>query len=159
MRNRLVIALTGLALAGLGIGLSACGGSSTAAAGTVEHPITVGTGDNVVDPSGGGGATAPTTTGGATAPTTTGGATAPAGDAAAGKAVFTANCGACHTLKDAGTAGTVGPNLDQSTKAKDAAAVVAQVTNGRGLMPAFKGKLSDADIANVAAYVASVSGK
>jgi cytochrome c oxidase subunit 2 len=38
---------------------------------------------------------------------------APAQQAAAGKAVFTGpgGCGACHTLADAGTSGTVGPNL------------------------------------------------
>src|SRR5262245_4066281 len=36
------------------------------------------------------------------------------GDAAAGKKVFlTAGCTACHTLADAGSAGTVGPNLDE----------------------------------------------
>jgi len=35
------------------------------------------------------------------------------GDPAAGKAVFTtAGCGACHTLKAAGTTATVGPSLD-----------------------------------------------
>ena len=34
------------------------------------------------------------------------------GDAAAGKVVFTDNCGGCHTLSDAGTNGTIGPNLD-----------------------------------------------
>ena len=32
-------------------------------------------------------------------------------------------------------------------------------TNGRGVMPAFKDKLSTADIANVAAYVSTVAGK
>ncbi len=32
--------------------------------------------------------------------------------AAAGKKVFTTNCGSCHTLADAGTDGSVGPNLD-----------------------------------------------
>ena len=37
-----------------------------------------------------------------------------AGDAAAGKVVFTDNCGGCHTLADAGTNGTIGPNLDDS---------------------------------------------
>jgi cytochrome c oxidase subunit 2 len=37
-----------------------------------------------------------------------------AGQADAGKQVFTdtGGCGACHTLADAGTSGTVGPNLD-----------------------------------------------
>jgi mono/diheme cytochrome c family protein len=40
--------------------------------------------------------------------------TAPAaGDATAGKAVFTsAGCAACHTFKPAGSTGTIGPNLD-----------------------------------------------
>ena len=31
--------------------------------------------------------------------------------------------------------------------------VIKQVTNGKNAMPAFGGRLSDADIANVAAYV------
>ena len=37
------------------------------------------------------------------------------------------------------------------------AAVVKQVTNGKNGMPAFGPKLSDADIADVAAYVESQS--
>ena len=49
----------------------------------------------------------------AAAGTTTTTATAPAGDATAGKAVFTsAGCAACHTFKPAGSTGKVGPNLD-----------------------------------------------
>src|SRR5262249_22103200 len=32
---------------------------------------------------------------------------------AQGKQVFTQSCGGCHTLKDAATTGTVGPDLDQ----------------------------------------------
>ena len=40
----------------------------------------------------------------------------------------------------------------------NAGAVVKQVTNGKGAMPAFGGRLSDEDIANVAAYVISTSG-
>ena len=38
----------------------------------------------------------------------------PEGDPAAGREVFlgTAACGSCHTLSDAGTSGSVGPNLD-----------------------------------------------
>ncbi len=83
---------------------------------------------------------------------------APAGgDAAAGKAVFTANCGGCHTLADAGASGAVGPNLDDLKP--DEATVQAKVEVGGGAMPAFKGTLSDADIANVAAYVSSVAGQ
>jgi mono/diheme cytochrome c family protein len=36
------------------------------------------------------------------------------GDAAAGKTLFKAKCGSCHTLADAGTHGTIGPNLDDA---------------------------------------------
>ena len=78
------------------------------------------------------------------------------GDAAAGEAVFTANCGSCHTLEEAGTTGTVGPNLDESTL--DVDAVVAQVENGGGGMPPFGGQLSEEEIANVAAFVVASQG-
>jgi mono/diheme cytochrome c family protein len=81
---------------------------------------------------------------------------APAGDAAAGKIVFTANCGGCHTLADAGTSGTVGPNLDDAKP--PAALVVDRVTNGKGVMPPFGGSLSPKQIADVAAYVSSAAG-
>jgi cytochrome c2 len=37
------------------------------------------------------------------------------GNATAGKQVFqSAGCAGCHTLKDAGATGNVGPNLDQA---------------------------------------------
>jgi mono/diheme cytochrome c family protein len=36
------------------------------------------------------------------------------GDAAAGKKLFQEKCGSCHTLADAGTSGTIGPNLDNA---------------------------------------------
>ena len=39
------------------------------------------------------------------------------------------------------------------------AAVIYQVTNGKGAMPAFGGKLSDTQIADVAAYVIDQSTK
>ena len=74
-----------------------------------------------------------------------------------GKDIFKSQCASCHTLKDAGTTGTIGPNLDQL---KPPLAVVQnQVINGGGVMPAFKGKLSDAQIKAVAKYVSSVAGK
>ncbi|MEA2381855.1 MAG: hypothetical protein QOH72_1826 [Solirubrobacteraceae bacterium] len=76
---------------------------------------------------------------------------------AEGKQIFTANCGGCHALKDAGTNGPVGPDLDQLKPAK--AIVVRQVENGGGQMPSFKGKLTDAQINAVATYVSSVAGK
>jgi sulfite dehydrogenase len=74
------------------------------------------------------------------------------GDPAAGKQVFqTAGCTGCHTLKDAGANGTVGPNLDQAKPPLDR--VVDRVTNGKGVMPSFSGQLSEKQIADVAAYV------
>lgn len=36
------------------------------------------------------------------------------GNAAEGKTLFVEKCGGCHTLADAGTSGTVGPNLDSA---------------------------------------------
>ena len=75
-----------------------------------------------------------------------------------GKQVFaSAGCGGCHTLKDAGSSGNVGPNLDQLKPPKDV--VARQVTNGGGAMPAFKGQLSEAQIQAVAEYVSSAAGK
>jgi cbb3-type cytochrome c oxidase subunit III len=73
-----------------------------------------------------------------------------------GKDIFTANCGSCHTLKDAGTSGNVGPNLDQLKPSFEI--VQKQVTNGGGAMPAFKGTLTAAQIMAVAKYVSSAAG-
>ncbi|MFL5954069.1 MAG: c-type cytochrome [Gaiellaceae bacterium] len=79
------------------------------------------------------------------------------GDANTGKQVFeTAGCAGCHTLKDAGATGTVGPNLD-SVK-PPLSKVITQVVNGGPVMPAFKGKLTAKQIADVAAYVVKASG-
>ena len=79
------------------------------------------------------------------------------GDPVAGKKVFeTAGCTGCHTLKDAGATGTVGPNLDQAKP--PLSLVVTRVTQGAGAMPSFKGQLSDKQIADVAAYVVHATG-
>jgi mono/diheme cytochrome c family protein len=74
-----------------------------------------------------------------------------------GAAIFKGECAGCHTLAAAGATGTVGPNLDQLAPAM--AIVVKQVTNGGQIMPAFKGKLSAAQIQAVAKYVSSSAGK
>lgn len=74
-----------------------------------------------------------------------------------GKTIFSAECSSCHTLKAAGATGTVGPNLDQLKPAQ--ALVQHQVENGGGVMPAFKGKLSPAQITAVATFVADNAGK
>jgi mono/diheme cytochrome c family protein len=86
--------------------------------------------------------------------TTGGGGAAAAPD---GKQIFSSNCASCHTLKDAGASGTVGPDLDavKPTEAK----VSQQVETGGGIMPAFKGTLSPAEIEAVAKYVATASHK
>jgi mono/diheme cytochrome c family protein len=92
----------------------------------------------------------------------TGGSDDPAaeleGDPAAGNELFASNgCGACHTLSDAGTSGTVGPNLDDAQPSYDLA--VDRITNGRGAMPAFGGELEPQQIADISQYVVdSTSG-
>lgn len=109
-------------------------------------------------------AAAPTTTGGtSTGGTSTAGGATTGGAAggsslAAGKQVFeSAGCASCHTLKDAGSTGMVGPNLDQLKPAK--ATVQHQVEVGGGAMPSFKSQLTATQISDVATYVSSVAGK
>lgn len=102
---------------------------------------------------GDGGAPAVTDTG-ETGGETTGGAAA--GDPAAGAEVFAsseAGCGNCHTFAPAGSAGQVGPSLD--TTALTEARIATLVADGGTAMPGFAGKLSEQQIADVAAYVAA----
>jgi len=87
--------------------------------------------------------------------TTSGG---PAGGGSDGKQIFaSAGCGSCHMLADAGSSGTVGPNLNESKPSVELA--VSRVTNGMGAMPAFKGQLSETQIRAVAKYVAKAARK
>src|SRR5262249_32252684 len=141
--------------------------------GTISGPITLGTGTSasVVSPSSS--TTPPTSTAApttssassTTAPaTTTSSAPTVTGDATAGKAVFTGGggCGACHTLKDAGTSGQVGPDLDMCAKQSTANAtcpvepftqanIEKQIAHPVKAMP--PGTASGQDAINVAAYV------
>jgi mono/diheme cytochrome c family protein len=122
--------LTALGVTALALAAAGCGGS-----GGSSPPAT----------------TAPTTP----PPATTGGGSQ--GDATAGKQVFAdAGCGTCHTLSAAGTQGTIGPNLDDLKPSFDA--VVSQVTDGGGGMPAFKDQLTQQQIDDVAAYVVQSTG-
>jgi cytochrome c2 len=87
------------------------------------------------------------------------------GNASAGRKLFLgdARCGSCHTLKDAGSRGTVGPNLDDAfAQSKDEGFKTSAIENvvrdqikypttGSG-MPANLVKGQEAD--DVAAYVA-----
>jgi cbb3-type cytochrome c oxidase subunit III len=94
------------------------------------------------------------------------------GDETAGKELFVAKCGSCHTLADAGTKGQIGPNLDNAFRQSRAdglgqetiesvvrgqiAYPVEEPTTGDPGMPADIVTGEDAD--SVAAYVASVAG-
>ncbi|MBJ7354556.1 MAG: c-type cytochrome [Thermoleophilaceae bacterium] len=84
------------------------------------------------------------------------GALADIGGGTDGKGIFKTNCGSCHTLADAGTVGTTGPNLDQ--RKAPLARVLKQVTNGGNGMPAFGGTLTPEQIKLVSEYVAKVDG-
>ncbi|MDB5840432.1 MAG: cytochrome c [Herminiimonas sp.] len=64
-------------------------------------------------------------------------------------------CAVCHTLKHAGAAGEIGPSLDELKP--DAARVEKAMRTGIGQMPAFT-NLSDAQIRQIAAYVAAATG-
>jgi len=62
--------------------------------------------------------------------------------------VFADNCSGCHGLDGTGANG--GPSLATMT---DRDAVLRQVRNGGGGMPAFNGSLSETEIQDVASYV------
>ena len=84
-----------------------------------------------------------------------------AGDADAGEKIFSGNCAACH----AGGQNVIMPEKTLEKSALETyldggfneGSVVKQVTNGKNAMPAFGGRLSDSDIANVATYVISTA--
>ena len=129
--------LLALLVGAIGLAAAGCGGeeNKTATPDTVEGSVPTPT--ETTETGGGGGE----------------------GDPAAGKEVFLggSGCNGCHTLADAGAAGTVGPNLDETQPGYDL--VVDRVTNGLGAMPVFSSSLSEEDIANVAAYISSVAGQ
>ena len=91
------------------------------------------------------------------------------GDAAAGKALFTAQgCGGCHKFQAAGTNGTVGPDLDKLTQYAQTANQgsleqfihesisdpTAYVEKGFSpTMPNFGQTLSDQQIADLTAFL------
>jgi cytochrome c oxidase subunit 2 len=100
-------------------------------------------------------------------------AQAPSG-AAAGKALFASNgCGGCHTYKPAGSGGKVGPDLDNleadAKKANKGPVPVytkqsiedpgAYVVPGfaNGVMPPYKGKLTDEQIADLVKFLTTQS--
>ncbi|MBA2615627.1 MAG: c-type cytochrome [Actinobacteria bacterium] len=72
------------------------------------------------------------------------------------KSIFTSSCGGCHTLGDAGTTGSVGPNLDDVKPELESA--VTQIKNGGNGMPAFEGRLTDEQIRALAEYIVKAPG-
>jgi mono/diheme cytochrome c family protein len=83
----------------------------------------------------------------------------------AGKALFVSTCGVCHTLKAAGTVGSVGPNLDKVAPLTEPV-IIKAITNGGATVMAkaaaakyttqmvpYKGALTTEQINNIAAYL------
>lgn len=111
--------------------------------------------------------TGATTTGETTTGTETGAPEQPSGDPAAGKQIFTTTaqppCASCHTLQEANATGTVGPNLDEVLKGKDAAFIHESIVNpdaeiatgfSAGIMPGVYGdQLDDQQLADLVAFL------
>ena len=68
-----------------------------------------------------------------------------------------AMCGTCHTLKNAGSKGEIGPNLDMLKPQLEQ--VINVVTNGIGVMPPWKDILTVKEIEAVAYYVFNSTSK
>jgi cytochrome c oxidase subunit II len=77
-------------------------------------------------------------------------------------------CGSCHTLADAGTNGTTGPNLDQALAGADEEYIRqsisdpdAEVAEGfsPGLMPNYGESLSEEQVDALVEYLTEVSGR
>jgi mono/diheme cytochrome c family protein len=72
-----------------------------------------------------------------------------------------AGCADCHTLASAGALGRGGPNLDLhfGSHRHSFGYVVAQVSNGGNGMPAYRDRLTDQQIRDVATFVLDVAGR
>jgi mono/diheme cytochrome c family protein len=113
----------------------------------------------------------------------TGGISNKQADVSHGKELFTQKCGSCHTLADAGTQGTIGPNLDDAFSGPRRQgfkeSTIRNVVHGQilfaishpsGVIKGPNGQeqpvqgmpqklVTGQDAQDVAAYVASVAGK
>ncbi|MEW9699876.1 cytochrome c [Paenibacillus sp. SI8] len=65
--------------------------------------------------------------------------------------VFKANCVSCH---GANLEGLVGPSLQKVGGKLSKDQIASLITNGKGAMPSFKGKLTDDEITSVATWLA-----
>lgn len=66
-------------------------------------------------------------------------------------------CAVCHTLKDAGSQGAIGPNLDELKPSADR--IMKVLKEGKGAMPSFASSLNHEDMEAVAAYVVKATGQ
>lgn len=74
-----------------------------------------------------------------------------------GRQLFITHCAACHTLSEAGTTGTVGPNLDQLKPSVDLVHQAIIIGGaGSGTMP--KNLVAGDQITQIADYVAAATG-
>ena len=81
--------------------------------------------------------------------------------AAAGVTVFAANCAVCHAENGTGDRAQGAPNLTDAIwqYPGDAATIAETVTKARfGVMPSWRGRLSEAEIRAVSSYVHSLGG-
>lgn len=69
--------------------------------------------------------------------------------------LFAKKCAVCHGKDGKGSAGGLKMGVkDLSTEGKESEAEIAKdISNGKGKMPAFKGKLTDAEIQSLAKFV------
>ena len=71
-----------------------------------------------------------------------------------GAATFAAKCQACHKADCTGNAAMPGTDLTKAT-----GDCVQIVSDGKGKMPAYKGKLTDAEIQEVCTHIKSCGKK
>ncbi|ELR96578.1 cytochrome c6 PetJ [Gloeocapsa sp. PCC 73106] len=84
-----------------------------------------------------------------------------AGDIANGAKVFSANCAACHAggLNVVNGAKTLKKGDLEKYEMYSLEAVKTQITKGKNAMPAFLGRLNEAQIEDVASYVLAQAEK
>ena len=84
-----------------------------------------------------------------------------AGDVASGAKIFSANCAACHAGGNnvINGAKTLKKDALDKYEMNSLEAITYQVINGKNAMPAFKDRLSDTQIDDVATYVLSQAEK
>jgi len=73
-------------------------------------------------------------------------------DAASAETLVTANCITCHGDQ---LQGGVGPNLQKVGSEMTPEEIYSLVSKGKAIMPSFKGKLKEEEIANVAQWLAA----